>query len=111
MLSEKDAVSKRRTKHFETFFNVDENREAEIVTVEREEKLHVFRELNDSGITKEEEQKAEREMKSGKTAGLDGCAAEWLKSDGETVVEWLIRLLNICFMNSIRLDECMCGVH
>ena len=32
------------------------------------------------------------------TAGLDGCAIECLKSDGTSVIEWLVLLLNVYFM-------------
>ncbi len=37
-------------------------------------------ELNEACITREEVQESVREMKSGKAAGLDGCATECLKS-------------------------------
>lgn len=35
-----------------------------------------------------------------KTAVLGRCAAECLKTDGAAVSDWLIRLMNICFVNS-----------
>ena len=47
-------------------------------------------------------------MKAGKAAGLDGCAVECLKSGGTSVIEWLVRLLNVYFVTS-RLEECMCS--
>ncbi len=46
-------------------------------------------------------QESVREMKSGKAAGLDGVAAECLKSGEATVMEWLVRLLNVCFLSSM----------
>ncbi len=42
-----------------------------------------------------------REIKAGKAAGLDGVAAECLKSGGAMVVEWLVRSLNVCFLSSM----------
>ena len=41
---------------------------------------------------KEEIQGAVKEMKTGKTAGLDGCAVECLKSGGTSVIGWLLYL-------------------
>ena len=35
-------------------------------------------------------------MKSGKAPGLDGFTVECLKKGGIAVLEWLVRLLNVC---------------
>ena len=40
------------------------------------------------------------EMKGGKAPGMDGVKTEMLKEGGVTVLEWLARLLIICFMLS-----------
>ncbi len=56
---------------------------------------------NEAFITGKEVQESVREMKAGKAAGLDGAAAECLKSGGATVVEWLVKLLNVCFLISM----------
>jgi len=101
LLIEKDAVRKRWAEYFERLLNVEEDREPEIVAVGRERGMNVLGELNEALITREEVQEAVREMKAGKAAGLDGCAVECVKSGGATVVEWLVRLLNICFMSSL----------
>ena len=37
------------------------------------------------------------ELKSGKAPGLDGFLVECLKKGGMAVLEWLVRLLNLCF--------------
>ena len=34
-------------------------------------------------------------MKTGKAAGLDGCAVECLKSVSTSVIEWLVRFINM----------------
>ncbi len=62
----------------------------------------MLRELNEALITREEVQESVREMNTGKAAGLDGCAAECLKSGRAMVVEWLVRLLNVCFLSSME---------
>ena len=101
MLIEKDAVRKRWAEYFERLLNVEEDREPEIVAVGREQRMNVLGELNEALITREEVQEAVREVKVGKAAGLDGCAAECVKNGGVTVVEWLLRLLNVCFLSSM----------
>jgi len=98
LLIEKDAVRKRWAEYFERMLNVEEDREPEIAAVGRERGMNVLGDLNESLITREEVQEAVREMKAGKVAGLDGCVVECVKSGSVTVVEWLVRLLNVCFM-------------
>lgn len=41
-----------------------------------------------------------KEIRSRKAAGLDGCAVPCLKSKA-TVIDWLLRLLNVCSVSSI----------
>ena len=41
------------------------------------------------------------ETKAGKATGMDGVGSEMLKEGGVTVVEWLVRVRNICFMLSV----------
>ena len=38
-----------------------------------------------------------KEIKAGKAPGLDGFPVECLKKGGIVVLEWLVRLLNVCF--------------
>ena len=52
-------------------------------------------------ITIEEVKRALNEMKGGKAPVMDGVRVEMLKEGGVTVLEWLGRLFNICFMLSI----------
>ena len=53
------------------------------------------------------------ETKTGKAPGMDGVRVEMLKEGGVTVVEWLVRVFNICFMLSIvpvySLGHYMCS--
>ena len=37
----------------------------------------------------------------GKAAGLDECAVECLKNVSTSVIMWLVRLLNVCFVTSM----------
>ena len=52
-------------------------------------------------ITREEVKRALNEMKEGKAPGLDVVRVEMLKKGGVTVLEWLVRVFNVCFMLSI----------
>ena len=74
--------------------NVYEDRETGIVKVGKEQGLHLLGDLNDSGFTKEVHA-AVREMKTGKSGGLNGCVIECLKSGRVAVVEWLVILITI----------------
>ena len=40
---------------------------------------------------------ASRKMKRGKSAGLDGVCVEMIKSGEECMMEWLVRLFNVCW--------------
>ena len=97
VLTEKQAVEKRWAKYFERLLNKEEGREAIITAVARENPVRVMGELNESPITKKEIEAAVKKLKAGKAAGLDGAEVECIKSGGKSVVEWLVRLLNVCF--------------
>ena len=61
--------------------------------------------LNERAISLEEVGEAVNEMKSGKAPGLDGFPVQWLKKGGMAVLEWLVRLLNLCFdMGVVPMD-------
>ena len=61
----------------------------------------VMGEENEREITREEVKRALNEMKGGKAPGMDGVRVEMLKERGVTILEWLVRVFNICFMLSI----------
>ena len=94
-MQEKDGLS-----IFENLLNVVEDREAEIVAVEGVQ-VPVMERENESEITKEEVERALKETKTGKAPGVDGVTAEMLKEGGVTVVEWLVRVFNVCFLLSM----------
>merc|ERR1712035_290651 len=54
-------------------------------------------EENDRVIKREEVEKALKGMRMGKAPGLDGCHVECLSKGGGAMVDWLVRLLNVCF--------------
>ena len=60
-------------------------------------RMPLFGDLNERAISLEEVGEAVNEMKSGKVPGPDGFPVEFLKKGGMAVLEWLVRLLNLCF--------------
>ena len=91
---------KRWAEYFEELLNVQEDREADIVAVGSVQ-VPVMGEENEREITIEEVKRALNETKGGKAHGMDGVRVEMLKEGGVTVLEWLVRLFNVCFMLSI----------
>ena len=69
-----------------------------ISVMEMENGVNVLGNLNEDRISKEEVKMAVGELKTGKAAGLDGCAVEAVKNGGASLIEWLVRLLNVCFL-------------
>ena len=90
---------KRWAEYFEELLNVQEDRETNIVAVGGVQ-VPVMGEENEREITVEVK-RALNETKGGKAPGMDGVRVEMLKEGGVTVLEWLVRLFNICFMLSI----------
>lgn len=52
-----------------------------------------------SGSVKQEVVNALRKIKYGKVAGVNGIADEFLKKEGDCVVDWLVWIFNICMDN------------
>ena len=94
LLVEGGAVRKRWAEYFKRLLNVEDDREAKIVAVGGV-RMPMMGEENGKEITREEVLKAVNGTKAGKAPGLDGCTAEFLKKGGESVLEWLVRLLNV----------------
>ena len=90
---------KRWAEYFEELLNVEEDREADIVAVGGVQ-VPVMGEENEREITREEAKRASNETKGGKPPGMDCVRVEMLKG-GVTVLEWLVRAFNICFILSI----------
>ena len=97
MLTEREAVNRRWAEHFRELLNHEDNREARITAVAFEQGAPRMGRMNNAPVTKGEVEEALRVMRTGKAAGLDGIPAECLKKGGGAVVEWLVRLFNICF--------------
>ena len=57
--------------------------------------------VNDRSISRDEVWNAVRRMKEGKATGLDECSAECVKKGGVIVIDWLVRLFNVCFSSSV----------
>ena len=57
----------------------------------------MFDDLNERAISLVEAREAVKVMKSGKAPGLDGFPVECFKKCGTTVLEWLVRLVNVSF--------------
>ena len=90
-----EEVEKVWREYFESLLNVEEG---EVEGEEEEENEDVLLE-NGNGelISKEEVCKALGKMKNGKSAGLNGVQVIMLKAGKESVIEWLERLLNVCW--------------
>ena len=99
---------KRWAEYFESLLNVEDDREADVLAIGGVE-LQVFGDENEREITKDEVERALRETKVGKAAGMDGVRAEMLKKGGVTVLEWLVRLFNVCFMLSLVPVDWVCA--
>ena len=91
---------KRWAEYFEELLNVQEDREADIVAVGGVQ-VPVMREESETEITRQEVKRALNEMKGGKAPGMDGVRVETLKEGDVTVLEWLVRVFNICLILSI----------
>ena len=99
---------KRWAEYFEALLNVEEEREADIVAVGGVE-VPVLGERNTKEITRAEVERALKETKAGKAPGVDGVRAEMLKEGGATVLEWLVRMFNVCFISSMVPVDWMCA--
>ena len=104
-----DAARKRWGEYFEGLLNVEDDREAVVVAVGGVE-VPVFDEENEREITKGEVERALKETKEGKAAGIDEVTAEMLKKGGVSAVEWLVRVFNICFYLSMVPVDWVCAI-
>lgn len=106
LLVEGGAVRRRWAEYFEGLLNVEDGREARIEAVGGV-RMPVLGRENEREIERKEVLEAVNKTKSGKAPGLDGCAAELLKKGGDSVIDWLVRLLNVCF-NVGRVPDGWC---
>ena len=66
-------------------------------------RMPVLGDLNERAISLEEVGEEVNEIKSDKARGLDRFPVECLKKGGMTVLEWLVRLLNLSFDMGVYL--------
>jgi len=88
-------VRARWVEYFGKLLNVNEvGREVGVLERERGTLMQEV----DGGISMEEIGKALRKVKKGKATGLDGISGEMLVEGGVSVVNWLVRLFNLCWV-------------
>lgn len=83
--------------------NVGDDREAGVAVIVGVE-MSVFGDENEREITKKEVERALGETKLGKTTGMDDVRVEMLKKRSVTVLEWLVRLLNVFFLSVVPVE-------
>ena len=104
VLMEPVAVRERWREYFEELLNVEEEGELQLTTMGRGGIRS--RRIDEQGeIGRVEVERALEVMKCGKSTGIDGIAAELLKRGGISIVEWLVRLFNICFREGAVPDD------
>ncbi|XP_071512677.1 uncharacterized protein [Panulirus ornatus] len=86
---------KRWSEYFEGLLNVFDDRVADIGCFGRGG-VQSERVRENDLVNREEVVKALRKMKAGKAAGLDSIAVEFIKKGGDCIVDWLVRLFNVC---------------
>ena len=96
VLSERRRVLARWGEYFGNLLNVADERRPEIAAVGGGRMTRSERSMNEA-IGKVEVRAAVKRLKAGKAAGMDGIPGECIKSGGEPIVEWLVRLFNGCF--------------
>ena len=79
-------MRKRWADYFEELLNVQEDREADIVTMGVVQ-VPIMGEENERDITRVEVKRPLNEMKGGKAPGMDGVRAEMLKEGGCDCIE------------------------
>ena len=96
VLSERRRVLGRWGEYFGSLLNATDEREAEIAVVGGGGMPRGGRSMNEE-IGKTEVRAAIKRLKAGKAAGMDRIAGECIRSGGEVIVEWLVRIFNGCF--------------
>ena len=92
-----DAARVRWAEYFESLLNVTDEKEARICAVAGVN-VPVMEEENEREVSVEEVRKALSGTKAAKAPGVDGCRPEYLKKGGVSVMEWLVRLFNVCLV-------------
>ena len=98
-------VKERWKRYFDSLLNVVDEREANVIAIGNGRRMPVLNDMNDKCIGEEEVRKAVNEMKEGKAPGLDGCPAECIKNGGVSMIKWVVRLFNLCFVSGVVPKE------
>ena len=102
LLDNTQSVLKRWKQHFDTLLNDSDSNEVFLNKSKNEfnteDDTNIYEFMNES-IRREEIENALARMKVGKSAGMDGISAEFLKYGGIAVILWLVKLFNLCFIN------------
>ena len=95
MLTVGEDVIGRFRSYFEELLNVDDGREAQLsgerIPGVNQNARHMLE------VSVEDVRKAVKKIKNGKAPGVDGITSEMLKYGGESVIEWLTKVCNVCF--------------
>ena len=92
-------------RYFDSLLNVVDEREANVISIGNGRRMAVLNDMNDKCISEEEVKKAVNEMKEGKAPGLDGCPTECIKNGGASMIKWVVRLFNLCFVSGVVPKE------
>ena len=98
LLTKEDEVNRRWVEHFEELLNFNDGTVASVTPVILGGGVPRMDRTNEEAVNKVEVEVALRKMRSGRAAGRDGIPAECLKKGGGSMVKWLVRLLNTCFV-------------
>ena len=93
-------MRRRWAEYFEQVLNVADVSVANINVVFNW-RMPALGDLDERAISLEEVREAANEMKSGKAPGMDGIKVECLKKGSFSLLEWLVRLLNLNFVMGV----------
>ena len=81
--------------------------QASVLPLGGNRRMPVFGWLNDRGVESYEVEERGNEMKGEKALGLDQCIVKFLRKGGRSMVAWLVRLFNCCFVTGrVPWDWC-----
>src|SRR5678815_3374154 len=85
--------------HFENLHNIGSNEEVIVNVCGLDGARNRY--FGHDVISKEEVLCRARKLQNGKSAGIDEITGEMIKNEGETVIDWIWKLCNKLFMESI----------
>ena len=94
-LTEEAKVKERWKEYFEDLLNVGGDGEVNVTTFGT--RVGSRRRVEWGIISEKEVKEAVAMLKLGKAEGMDGISGEMIKMGGRAVIEWLIRVFNVCY--------------